>query len=307
MNLEKLLDRPALKNLRNLVATIRAASAVLFALSATGVLGSFTFLRHLIGSGVALTVGIILGVWGLTMMSFWYYVEHIYDPTFYEILELDGLLIVEPVGDHHRYTYIRKQKVRSTRRGLRLIEFRAHWTGRGSRGTVRVESLMGDHVLLDGQRAEEEGYVHRWIYAHRPLGKRREITVGVRQTHEDDVEVQHPYFRESGGRYKTHKITTTVRFPRDEDPQSLGFVEGMIWNGNAPPRHDRVAGSLVHVRTVNSETNTVDYTVTECRPKPYHSYGIAWTWPSRYYLSQNGQTAYNESSSKQEEASMGGA
>ncbi len=278
VDLEKFLDRPLLKNLRDLAATVRALGFWIGLLAAALVYLTLWLKVHT--PGRALPIGIATGVWGLTVLGFWYYMMRIYEPPFYEILELEGLLVVECAGDHHRYIYTRKQRVRATREDLRLVEFRAHWTGWGSQ-RPRVESLMTDHAILDGRQAEEDGHVRRWIYPRHPIGKDREVEVGIRQTHEDDINHQLPYFREGGGHYKTEKITVTARFPIAEDPQSLGQVEGRVWNINRPVLQNNVEGSIPCVRKVDREHRTVDYTITVLHPKRYHSYGVAWQWPNQ--------------------------
>lgn len=169
--------------------------------------------------------------------------------------------------------------MRATRDDRRLVEIRGHWTGVGNKGKMKVESLIADHALLDSRSAEEDGRVHRWIYPRRPIGKGREIEVGIRQEHEDDIQPQLPYFREGGGRYRTYKITVTARFPKSEDPNSIGVVEGKVWNSRLPIRQTHPVEDIEPVRKVDPATGTIDYVVTVERPKLYHSYGIIWRWP----------------------------
>lgn len=162
---------------------------------------------------------------------------------------------------------------------LRLVEIRGHWTGVSSKGKMKVESLAGDHTLLDGKSAEEDGRVHRWIYPRRPIGKGHEVEVGVRQEHEDDIQPQLPYFREGGGRYRTRKIIVRVRFPRTEDPSSLGPVEGKVWDSRRQVRQTHPVADITPERKIDPINETIDYIVTVDKPKLYHSYGIIWTWP----------------------------
>ncbi|MEV1286914.1 hypothetical protein [Micromonospora sp. NPDC049679] len=277
MDLERLLDKPVLKHLRSGVATIRA----------------IMFVGSVLGSGLALIVlaaryfsvswklATALSVLLILLLSVsgyaWRYVTRVYDPAFYEIVDLEGLLVVEPLGDHRRYTYTRSQTVKATRDDLRLVEFRAHWTGKGHNGTSRVESLIPEHAILDGRRAESDGRVHRWIYPRRPLERGKALRVGIRQVHEDDVEIQLPYFREGGGRYKTGKITVIVKLPFSEhSPES---VRGVVWNSNRTPRKGAVVDELpIPTPRVDSAAGTAEYRVTVEKPSPYHSYGVEWTW-----------------------------
>jgi hypothetical protein len=278
VDIQEFLDRPLLKNLRDLAATVRALSFWVGLLA-----GAVTYLvlwLKVHSPGMALPIGVATGVWCLTVLGYSYYMKYIYNPPFYEILELEGMLVVKCAGDHHQYIYSRTQRVRATRDDLRLVEFRAHWTGWGSQ-RPRVESLMSDHAILDGRQAEEDGHVRRWIYPRRPIAKGREVAVGIRQTHEDDINRQLPYFREGGGHYRTGKITVTARFPVAEDPQSIGQVEGRVWNINRPVLQDNVEGAIPCVRKVDRDHKTVDYTVTVLHPKRFHSYGVAWQWPNQ--------------------------
>lgn len=276
MDLDRLLDKPLLRHLRTAVATIRAVMFVGSVVLGAGVLvvlaGKYVSASPKISIILAILLVLLLAVSSYA----WFYVTRVYDPPFYEILRLEGVMVIESENSHHRYTYTRKQKVRATRDDLRLIEFRAHWTGTGRAGTTQVESLVRDHALLDGRRAESDGRVHRWVYPRRPLGRGQILEAGIKQVHEDDINQQLPYFREGGGRYKTSQIVVTVRFPGAEDPPEA--VRGVIWNSNHVARQSPEVGSLNPERHVDPATGTVEYTVTVHRPKLYHSYGMTWSW-----------------------------
>jgi hypothetical protein len=276
VDLERLLDKPPLRHLRTAVATIRAIMFVGTVMLGAGVLVVLAgkYLSASPKTAIALAILLVLL---LAVSSYaWFYVTRAYDPPFYEILKLEGTMVIENVNSHRRYTYTRKQQVKATRDDLRLIEFRAHWTGTGSTGTAQVVSLFRDHALLDGRRAESDGRVHRWVYPRRPLGRGQALEVGIQQVHEDDINQQLPYFREGGGRYKTSQIVVTVRFPRAEDPPE--GVRGVIWNTNRVARQSPEVGILQPERYVDPVAGTVDYTVTIGRPKLYHSYGMRWSW-----------------------------
>jgi hypothetical protein len=206
----------------------------------------------------------------------WHYIKNAYDPPFYEILELNGSLVVEPANDHHRFTYERRQTVIATRDDLRLIEFRAHWTGQGQPGSTRVESVNSKHAMLDGKHKEEDGRVHRWIYPRRPLKRGQPIEVGIRQIHEDDLEEQLPYFREGGGRYETRRIIVKVQLPLSEhDPES---VRGVIWNSHRTALQSPEVGEVGVDRHVKRAEGCIEYTMTADKPRPFHSYGVEWSW-----------------------------
>ncbi|TDO51080.1 hypothetical protein EV651_1197 [Kribbella sp. VKM Ac-2571] len=279
MDLDQFLDKPVLRILRNAVATIRALGTVVATLAAALVVLYLSLWKDKVSPSVAIVIAAALLALLAFIVGFWLYLQHVYNPAYYEILEFESLLIVQPLGDHHRYQYERRQRVRANRDEVRLIEFNAHWTGAGTRDKLHVESLISDHALLDGRRQEEDGRVRRWIYPRRAISKGREVEVGIRQIHEDDIERQLPYFRESGSQHRTRKMSVTVRFNREEDPQALGEVKGMEWNTNLPPRHSKPVDYHDPIRRVNQDAKTVDYLLVVEKPKLFHSYGIVWQWP----------------------------
>ena len=276
MDLDRLWDKPVLRHLRNAVATLRAiifvggvvVSAIILAILA---------IRSFFGSpALAITLVALLVVLLTGSIYTWHYVKNIHDPPFYEILELNGSLLVEPADDHRRYTYERRQTVIATRDDLRLIEFRAHWTGQGRAGSAVVESVKSEHAMLDGKLKEQDGRVHRWIYPRRPLKRGQPIEVGIRQVHEDDVEAQLPYFRESGGRYKTKRIIVKVLLPLSEhDPES---VRGVVWNRHRALWQSPEVGELEVQKHVIRAKQCIEYMVTSERPREFHSYGVERTW-----------------------------
>jgi hypothetical protein len=238
---------------------------------------AYLAIRTFLGSpALAITLAALLVVLLAGSSYTWHYVKNIHDPPFYEILELNGSLVVEPANDHRRYTYERRQTVIATRDDLRLIEFRAHWTGQGQSGSATVESVKSEHAMLDGKNKEQDGRVHRWIYPRRPLKRGQPIEVGIRQVHEDDVEEQLPYFREGGGRYKTRRIIVKVRLPLSEhDPES---VRGVVWNSHRAARQSPEVGELEVEKHVMRTEKCIEYMVTAVAPRTFHSYGVEWTW-----------------------------
>jgi hypothetical protein len=276
VDLDRLLEKPLLKHLRTLAATIRA---IIFAGSTfgSGVVLLVLAARYFsVSRGLAVTLGLLFILLTTVAGYAWYYVTHVYDPPFYKIQELHGSLVVEAANGHRKYTYERRQTVVATRNNLRLVEIRGHWTGKGRAGSTVVESIKPEHVMLDGRRPESDGRVHRWIYPRRPLKRGQPVEVGVRQTHEDDVETQLPYFREGGGRYKTERITVTVQLPFDEHVQAS--VRGVIWDTDHSAQQSEEIGELKVEPRVDSTSRSVVYTVAVDIPAVFHSYGIEWTW-----------------------------
>lgn len=274
MDIETLLDKPLLRILRNAVATVKAVSFIVVAVAAgAGIV--YVGVSYLGMDAIALVpFTVLLVVTIVAGTGAWYYIVRFYDPPFCEILDIESRLVVESVDDHHRYTYTKRQTIRATRGQLRLIEFRAHWTGRGSK-PPQVTTLVSDQVLLNGQRAELDGRVHRWIYPFPPVGRGQTLKTGIRQIHEDDVEPQRPYFRDGGGRYKTRNLVIIARFALDEDPSPAGG----IWDSSMPVGENNLVGSLEPERLVDRKARTVDYIVKVDSPKKFHSYGVSWEWP----------------------------
>jgi len=276
VDLDRFLEKPLPRHLRQISGTV---NAFIFTLS---VLGGAAALLGIAGSHLAISprLSIMLGVLAVVMVAVAvyarYYVTHIYDPPFYEITELNGLLTIETANGHRKYVYERRQTVRAIRNNLRLVEFRAHWTGKGAAGSMTVESTKPEHALLDGRRAESDGRVHRWIYPRRPLTRGQPIEVGIRQTHEDDVEIQLPYFREGGGRYKTHRLNVTVTIPLAEHLRDS--VRGVIWDTDHSARQSEEIGELTVKPHVDAAAGVATYIVQVANPVLFHSYGIEWTW-----------------------------
>jgi len=225
-----------------------------------------------------LVVMVASGVWIATVAAFLVYIRWFHNPAQYEILKATCTLLVEAVGSHHRYTYTKIQKVRALRRNLRLVEFKAHWTGQSSKGKLRVEPVYGNHVVLDGYNPEEDGRVHRWVYPGTPVGRGHILTVGIEHVHEDDMGQQRPYFRDGGGAYRAKKLTVVVRFPLGEEPSD---VSGGVWNTHLPVGQNNYVGSYPSQRVLSADGRIVDHVVVVKRPKRHHSYGLRWTWARR--------------------------
>lgn len=246
VGLDGLLEKQPLRTLRTAVATIRAVGFVIAIVGSGAAIAYLRFGRDGIQADVAVTSGIALAALTATVTCFGWYTKYIYNPRFYDIVELNALLVVEPAGDHHHYVYTRRQLIHARHDEFRLVEIRAHWTGASSReSNPRVESLINGHVLLDGKEPEEDGHVHRWIYTRQPIRRGQQVEVGVRQVHEDDLRRQLPYFRDGGGRYRTRKLTVTARFPKNHDPRMNGEIEGRVWNSNRPIHRSPVSSISV--------------------------------------------------------------
>jgi hypothetical protein len=276
MTLDGLMDRPALKNTRAVAATIN--SFVLLSSIAASLLVAFSVdprpNRAVLASALSFFVAI-----ALCALSYLRYRLRTFNPTFYRILRLEGILRIEPIGDHRRYHYARRQQIRATHDDLRLIELREHWTGKGSRDSSTVKCVRPpDAKLMDGEVPEEDGRVHRWVYPTRPLGRGECLDVEVHQTHIDDVETQRPYFRQGGGRYDTDAISVTVCFPTGYEPRE---ISGGIWNTGRPLLHNQLIRTVDCVRAEDQASGTITYTVESGSMPHHHSVGLYWVWPER--------------------------
>jgi hypothetical protein len=276
MTLEKLMDRPVLKNARTIVATVN--SFVLLSSVAASVLVAFSIDARLNRTVLAATLSLFVGI-ALGALLYLRYRLQTFNPTFYRILRLEGILRVEPVGDYRRYHYARRQRIQATHDDVRLIELREHWTGKGSRDSLTVRCVRPtDAVLMDGKVPEEDGRVHRWVYPTRPLGRGEHLEVEVHQTHIDDVETQRPYFRQGGGRYDTESICVQVCFPAGYEPVE---IHGGVWNTGRPLLHNQLIETIDCARTEDRTAGTITYTVEWGRMSHHHSVGLYWVWPER--------------------------
>ena len=271
---EKILDRAFLRDLRNMVATVKA---LLFIAGGLLVAGSamYVVVADFNPSPFVWGVAAGLGVACIWTVALWYWIARVHNPPFYKILEVHGSLLVQSCGDHYLYTYEKRQKIRVLRKSLRLVEFRSHWTGRSSK-PMEVRPLVGGHVVLDGVTPEEDGRVHRWVYPGGPVGRGQELEIGVKQVHEDDQVRQKPYYRDGGGLYKAQKLTVVTTFLLGEEPES---VKGAVWNTRVPLGQDNLVDTLDYEREIDRKTGIVSFTVAVKRPKRYHSYGVRWHWP----------------------------
>jgi hypothetical protein len=275
MGLERVLGLPVLRILRDTTATARAVAFAIGVVAGAVGLAYVGIRKSALSPDAATVLVASLAAIILGGLASWFYVAGIYDPSYYKIVDLDGHVLIEPAGDHHRYTYTRKQTVRATRGSLRLIEIRSHWTGRCSREKTSITSVIRDHRLLDGGYPEEDGRVHRWIYPGRSLDRGEEIEVGVRVVMEDDIEPMIPYYREGGGRYRVRQLKVTVRFPIGHEPQR---VFGSIWHTNRKAQQGNHIGKLDYERRPDHDAGVVDYIVVVQKPRLYHSYGVRWSW-----------------------------
>lgn len=278
MSAERFLNRQPFRIMRTLAETIKALTFFgAAAVSGAGII-LFGMKRisdsHTLAAILFTALTLCLVAQGYT----WTFFLRSYDPRFYEILELHGNLRIEPSKNHHHYEYTRTKLIRPKRDNLRLIEFRDYWTGAGHKGSTKVRSLHHEHTLLDGHTEEEDQRVYRWIYLRRPLRRGEIIDVGMVQTHEDDVTPQRPFFRQQGGRHSTRRIVVTTEFQLSDDPVK---IVGTHWNDSRAFHQKNIIGSIDHKREVCHEKGTVIYRIEIDRPKPYHSYGLWWTWASR--------------------------
>ena len=279
MGLDDFLNKTPFRLLRNVAATVKAIS-----FCSSPVIAVATLISYLISSqiqnNVTLWVISLAALLSMTAMLsvLCYYILHVCDPAPYEIMIIEGLLIIErSAGHHHRYTNRREQTVKARRNNVRLVEHRTHWTGSGSKNRYRARSLSQSQQLFIAPHAEEDGRIPHWMYLGRPLCKGDSETVGFEEMFEDNHVPMLPYYREGGGRYRTRTLKITVRFSIDEDP---GSVDGLVWNNDRKDRQRHIVGEIAVLRRANLVARSVDYTVVVRRPKRYHSYGVRWRWPS---------------------------
>ncbi|MEV6348214.1 hypothetical protein [Actinoplanes sp. NPDC051851] len=272
--MERFLDLPFFKILRNGVSTFNAVATVCTALTVAGT-AVFYFVSHLSADGIAAMVALAPAGLAVVVSGTLSVAAQKLPTAEYRIEHLSGTLIVRPVDGHHSYTNERVQTVRPLRNDTRLVELRSYVTGR-SQGETRVESMFPDQVLFDGRVAEDDGRYRRWIYLGAPRGRGDAVQVGVRQTFDDAAAAMLPFYREGGGTHRVKDMTVTVRFSHDEDPD----VEGLVWNTNSKPGKKAVVGTLEVKRVNNRRDGTVDYIVHIPRPKRYHCYGFRWRWSS---------------------------
>jgi hypothetical protein len=272
--MEKFLNGPLLKVIRDVAATVNAAIFL-----GTPLLIGSGFLIYHINARVANEkilewVGILVGpsVACATLIAC-FYIRHIHTPALFEIEELEGILTIERVENHYRYTMERRETIRARRSNLRLIEHRTHYTGEGSSNAHMPTSLRADHQLFVGNRTEEDGRRQLWIYLGEPLGKGESVWVGTQEIYEDDQVAMKPYYRKGPGGFKARNLTVKARFPIAEDP---GKVQGLIWNNDRKRRERATVGTLVPERILQPQDGVVEYIVNVSRPKRYHSYGIRW-------------------------------
>jgi xanthosine utilization system XapX-like protein len=276
----EILNKSMFRLMRDAAATIKAISFF-----ASPIVTGVTLLAYLVSmqiqsdaellvislAALAIAAGMLAGIA--------YYIFRVCDPAPYQIVSIEGLLVVGQVAghDHHHYTNRREQVIQARRNNVRLVEHRSHWTGNGSKTRYRIHSTVPEHQLFAASRPEEDGRTPRWIYPGRALGKGDQVRVGLEEVFEDNVSPMIPYYREGSGRYKAQSLKVAVRFSIDDDP---GAVDGLIWNNDRRGRQNHVVGHIRAQRIPNPSTRTVDYLTEVVKPKRYHSYGVRWTWPA---------------------------
>jgi hypothetical protein len=178
--------------------------------------------------------------------------------------------MVEGRGNHHRFIQERRVVVKALKDGVRAIEGYTTWTGYGTQGWGRIESLYSEHDIFSGSRPEEDGKVHYWIYFNGALSKGQEISCGHRRIMEDDLQGMLPFFRQGSFIVPVQKLDVRARFNRDEDPVS---VRAASWKGVK-----EIPCNLEVVRLVNTQERTVEYAVEVSNPPKGVSFGIRWKW-----------------------------
>ncbi|MCW6007059.1 hypothetical protein K1W54_21105 [Micromonospora sp. CPCC 205371] len=276
MSIERLLDKPALRNTRTLAATANSATFFVLASISLSTLATTAF-TAVMRRPIHLQAGIAIAMTaaGLLLISAHHRVRE-QNPTQYTILALEGTLEVRRENGYRRYTYERLQRIEAARNDLRLIELREHWTGKSATDPQVELCKPRGARLLDGKDPETDSRVYRWVYPGRPMRRGEQLEVMVRQTHADDLGVQRPYFRQGGGRYKTKSVTVRVRFPKEEDP---GDVTGAAWNTGNALRQTQIMTEFPPRRHDTDDASMVEYSIEVTSPARHHSYGLRWTWP----------------------------
>jgi hypothetical protein len=270
MGVGRFFDNPGVRRFTDVVQTVQAVVAAVGAL----VLAYYAIQRSVLSRWDSALIWLVVAVLLVELVVGYLYLRYLWRPVPYDIEEAHCELIVESVGRHHRYTNTKEHLIRA-RRELRLVEFRAHWTGHGSRQPA-IQALHG-HVLLNGGHTEEDFRTYRWVYPKRAVPRGQLIRVGIRQIHEDDLDAQEPYYRDGGSGVPVRRLTVVTRFPIDQKPR---VVEGRIWNSYRPTGKGRDVGGCDFVQQLNSEAGTVDYVVKVDHPRRHWSYGIRWEWPT---------------------------
>jgi hypothetical protein len=274
MSIDKVMDKRTLRTTQAVAEAVNA-SVLVVSLAGSAVLTVATY-----ADPAPLSVSVLAFLFASAAWS-----VHLqrrlrrHDATGYRILRLEGVMTVEPEGDHHAIDYVRTQEIQATQDDVRLIELREHWTGRGSADSVRVKCTRpADARFFDGRDPEEDGRVHRWIYPNRPLGRGERLTVELHQQHRDDAWRQRPYFRQGGGRHQAGHVIARVTFPSSYEPDA---VDGAIWNTGRTLFPTQTVGRLDCTRTEDRMAGTVTFSVEANALKAHHSVGMRWIWPSQ--------------------------
>ena len=267
----KVLDTPALKSMRDAAATIRAF--IFFGTPVVGLVG-LAYLALVRGSArtdllmVAFVAGLIIVAISVAAIL---YTRSYLEVNRYELAEVEASLLVERIGTHHRYTYRRENLVRARRNNVRLIGFSWYWTGQTA-NKIQISTTDPDHTLLDGLRTEEDGIRYLWVYVGRAMSKGESLWVGIELVAEDDMSPMRTFFREGGWGYKVRRIDATLRFPRNEEPSSVGTVVQDL----RKPKTPMANVDLDPTRTVDEATDTVDFSITVPHPRRGRRYGFRW-------------------------------
>src|SRR5689334_9964301 len=113
MGVDRFFDNPGVRRFTDAVQTIQALIA-----AASALVLAYLAIRH--RGSVPIWIAVIALSLSAVALA---YQRYLWQPTIYHIEEARCELLIEAVGDHHRYTYTKEQLVRA-RRETRLIEFR---------------------------------------------------------------------------------------------------------------------------------------------------------------------------------------
>jgi hypothetical protein len=271
-----ILDRPSVRAFRTGAELLQA---IAFVVTTAATAAGFVYLllaRRVVRPELTVVTVVAVVLLVVVVGGFAYYIAFLHDPDPYRILELNGLLVVRRVGEHHRYENIREQTIQAKRHNVRLVQMRSHWSGRSAEDP-EVQSLVADHILLDGQSPEADGRVYRWLYLREPIGRGHRVKVGIRHVFKDDAERMKTYYRESGEETITRALRVVARFDLSDEPVR---VEGVMWRGRKHSERRQAAAYIGHSRVVDPLTKTVEFVVSVPRPRRNCAYGVRWEWPA---------------------------
>jgi hypothetical protein len=274
VRLAEILDSPSMRLFRGAAEAVQAAVFVLTVVLGIGGAAYLAASRVAVSRETTFVLILSATVLIAAVCSLGFYIVYVHRPEDYSIVSLHGSLEIVREGAHHRYTYHRRQTVLARRDDIRLVRIRSHWSGKSAEeGTI--DSLIPDHILLDGRSPEADGRTYRWVYLREPVGKAHRVAVSVRHVFADDLERMKSYFRESGEGFVTRSIHVCVRFRLSEEPAR---VNGVVWKSRRRGEPRQAVGLMECTRTVDATLDMIEFGLVVKRPNRNSAYGIHWEW-----------------------------